>query len=276
MTLLAVFTLSAVAGDAAEDLDADVDADLDLDNLEDEFDPDTDLDDEEVGVDGVQGGPPVDDFDLGLADTDKKFRMKSCFGFTVARAQANRDKIDEMTQGLAAQRQISTEQAVNSILFSWAMTCYLNSEEPQLKQVTASMSTDGGGWSEDYEPLVFQQRPDRAQQVQSASEKQWKLLESIVVEHSKEQRPSGGGARGGGGGGERVAPATGLPGGSMSSQSSALYMLIVFGAFFGVGALSVTKLSRGSTKAADDKTRSGKSAKKAEKQEKLLARKRNM
>merc|ERR1712151_601832 len=126
--------------------------------------------------------------------------------------------------------------------------------------------------SEELEQEVFAARPDRPQQINSASTRQWELLQSVLADeedkHKMAQEKQKRSAR------EQqqrqqqqsmpqAPPRVDVIGSGMSGQSQALYVLGVFGSLFGLGACAVLKLSKDENAARDK--RSGKNKKEGKK-----------
>merc|ERR1712190_3714 len=82
-----------------------------------------------AGGAGPGAGPPVDDFDLGMPEEDRKKQMNACFIHTVTRMQSNREEVERTVQEIVQSQQsqqLTQQQAINSLMFSWMMTCYMN------------------------------------------------------------------------------------------------------------------------------------------------------
>merc|ERR1712187_1075368 len=116
---------------------------------------------------------------------------------------------------------------------SWMMTCYMNIDANGVKEAQS-----GGQPSAELQQELFSQRPDRPQQVQQASRRQWELLESVLMEQQEKQKSSrssqsksqgsqssqqqsqGGSPQGG----------PQVVGAGMSGQPFVIYIAVVFGA----------------------------------------------
>jgi len=240
-------------------------ADPDFDDLDD-----IDLDDEgeEQGMEQGQSEVPpetekVDDFDLAIPGEDRKKRMKACFTHTMGRVQLRRQQLQETVQQMTMLRKndMTAEQATNTLIFSWMMACYMNIDSSGIAQASQSRPL-----SEELEKNLFSQRTDRPQQVHQASPKQWDLLKSVLEEEGKKA--------------PRKDPGMGMAGeepGRAAGQSQYLYVLAVFFIIFGLGALSVYRLmqnEKAGHRSVDATERSAKSRRKAEKEEKKIAKKR--
>lgn len=240
---LCLALLLAALGTRADDAEGGDDDDLDID-----------LDDED---EGPGPAPPVEDFDLGIPEEDRRTMMSSCWKHTINRVQLRKTELDAAVEQMVAARResgMSPDQAMNTMLYGWMMACYLNIDGDGVRKVTSSDT-------QALESDIFGQRGDRPQQVNQASQRQWQLLESTIKE-SQSQSASGGSS-----GGSSSAPMdSGLPG--AGGQGSATYAVVVFGIIFGMGALVVLKLMR-----ADQNVQADKDARKAEKAEKKLSKK---
>lgn len=233
---LCLALLLAALGTRADDADGDddVDDDLDLDDVDE----------------GPGPAPPVEDFDLGIPEEDRRKMMASCWKHTINRVQLRKSELDAAIEQMVAARKesgMSSDQAMNTMLYGWMMACYMNIDGDGTRKVTPSDT-------QALESDIFSQRSDRPQQVNQASQRQWELLESTI----KEQQQSTGGS-------SRSSPT----GEGFSGQGgSTTYVLVVFAVIFGLGGLVVLKLVR-----ADQSVQAEKDAKKAEKAEKKLSKK---
>lgn len=246
------FVLLLAALSAADDVSEGAAAD-DIDD-DGDFDLDDDLDDDDAG-----SPPPVEveDFDLGLPEEDRQRMMASCFHHSVNRLGLKKDEIQTMVKEMVNRpgSDMSETQALNTLLFSWMMACYMNVKVDSVSKVTAQDTKE-------MESSLFDQRPGSPQHPNQASRRQWKLLEEVVTEMRK-HNPGGVRPPGTGGPGEEESP---VPPGAGSFGS--MYALIVFAVIFGLGAIVVLKLVR-----AGSRVQSERDAKRAEKAEKKLARK---
>merc|ERR1719161_626334 len=108
------------------------------------------------------------------------------------------------------------------------MQCYMNIDSKMVSE-----ARPGEEMPEELEAELFGPRPDRPQQVQQASTRQWQLLSSVVIENredSQQQRGPGSGI--------------GLVGTSFSGQTQVLYALGVFAVIFGFGSVTAVYLIR--------------------------------
>jgi len=230
--LLGLLTREGSADDEAP-APADDDFDIEFDGDDDDFE------DEPAEVPGMAtyGGmptedtEPVDDFDEDISEGERKKRMISCFTHTTNRAKSRREEVTKVVGEMTQQHQMTQQQALNSVFFSWMMTCYMNidADMPEAKEESAM--------DEHTEQHLFSV-PQGPQSVQKASKRQWSLLESVLVEQQATGDPRLN--QGGGGASQqqaRRAPAEPPPGGA-----NYLYLLGVLGVFFGVCALLVMKL----------------------------------
>jgi len=265
LALLLTALSGAADGDAAADA---ADDDLDLgDDLDEDADLEADFADAEA--DAAPDMPPVEDFDLGMSDSQRKAWLRVCYVHTVNRAQARRQELNHavkemMASAEARAQQMSEEKTLTTLVFSWMMQCYMNIDD-----ATAQEGAILGSFKEELERALFAPRADRPQQVQQASSRQWELVSSVMAEEQQKMQQQG---RPGGGSPEGAAPGIGLVGAGLSGQSQALYIGAVFTVIFGLGAITVLRLSR--SEKATERSGSSKSQKKAEKAEKKLARKR--
>eukprot|EP00929_Paragymnodinium_shiwhaense_P027994 TRINITY_DN16308_c0_g1_i1.p1 TRINITY_DN16308_c0_g1~~TRINITY_DN16308_c0_g1_i1.p1 ORF type:complete len:265 (+),score=88.18 TRINITY_DN16308_c0_g1_i1:73-867(+) len=231
LSLLGAVLLQPVVGE--EPIDPDADLDLDDEDFDTELPP--------GAPDAGENAEPVEDFDKDLSEGTRKERMQSCFDATLKRLEERKQQVRDMVQEMKTAQSINDNMAANSIAFSWAMTCYLNAEDDSLKLFQASSP-----FTEAFEMAAFGPKPERPQQVQQASRRQWSLLEEVVKAMGEKQKASSksSGAGGGGSSGSKgpPTPTQNLPGSGMSASGQAMYMLVVLGVFFGVGALVVMKL----------------------------------
>jgi len=257
------FAEESAAGGAAADPDG---TDLDLD--EDDLDDDDESEDASGGMGmGAGQGPPVDDFDLDMPEEERKTRMRACLAHTMSRAQAYQEQLQAAVKQMVEENrgaQMTPEQAANSIVFSWMISCYMNIEDDGIKAAVS-----GTPLPPEAEQDLFSHHPERGQQANQASQRQWQLLESVLLEH-KASQPQRDPQRD-----PRVDPrAQAAAGSSMSGQTGALYILVVFGVIFGAGAIGVLRLMRSEAKDKEkEKDKPSKAEKKLEKAEKKLTRK---
>jgi len=208
----------------------------DLEELED--------DTEEASAEEAQAS--VEDFDLGMPEAEQNLRMSACFALTMNRVKANKEQVATMAKEIASQQETMTaEQAMNSILFSWMMTCYMNIETSEVDQVSSGSQLESAT-----EDSIFSMREGKTQTAQTASKRQWKRLEGVISEHmdgqkenkkQQQQQQSSSGRRT-----EETRKGSGydVPGAGMSGSTQALYILAVFGGIFGLGGLAVMRLSK--------------------------------
>lgn len=249
---------------AAKDDGAEAGAgdDLDLDDIDDEEE-----DGEAAsGIGGGMGAGAVEDFDADMPEKEQETRMKGCFAHTMRRVKARRpqlqDTLKRMMENEPDQSAEKQQQAANTIIFSWMQTCYLNVDEANVK--TASSMPDDE-MSEELEQEVFLPKSDRPQQVQQASERQWKLLQKVMMsEAAKQEKRNPGGA-------SQQQPEhtrTSYEGGSASAQEekksgSPLYAVLLLMVIFGIILLVLHRLSQagGAEKSPKKERKSDKKAK---------------
>lgn len=252
----------AAADDVTSDTKSADDAtdDFNFDDLEDDEAPELGGDDEQ-SQSAMGGQEMVEDFDLGMPEEDQKAQMNACFFHTMNRVRARRDQLEATVKEMTAnqQSQMSPEQALNTLIFSWMMSCYMNIDAAGMKQASSGQSA-----SPELEQDLFSQRTDRPQQVHQASRRQWQLLESVLMEQQKQQDPRGA-SEGAGARSSGSVPLSGL-----SGQSQFLYIFVVFGIVFGLGFIALFRLIQHEKTGRD---KSSKSQKKADKAEKKLAKK---
>jgi len=202
---LALIALRLTGAEAAEDgapapATGNIGADgFPLPGSDDDLDLDDDLEDDaapaQPGVPGAgQGsvGPPpepVEDFDLGMPESDRKKRMGACFSYTIGRVQAKNEMMRQTVKEMAQAHNMKEDQAMNALLFTWMMTCYMNADEStvaeaQGKPYGTPMPTPAGNEEE-----LFNVNPHAKQTAQQASQVQWKLLEGVLQENSPKQKP---------------------------------------------------------------------------------------
>jgi len=257
-------TASASASvDPDDDLD---DVDLDLKDLEND-----EIEEMPNGGFGLPTtGDGTNDFDLGMPEDDRKKAMKACLEYARSRMDTRRSHLDDMLKALTEANGMKPEQALNTVVFSWIMGCYMNIDQRGVDE-----GVPGVALTEENEAKLFGERPDRPQKVAQASPRQWKLLEEILSEaqeqakakrssqQSKPKSPKKPKAS--------KSDSKGIFG--MSGSTQAIYMVLVLGFIFGLGTLAVARLRRDET--SEERERSARSAKKAEKEAKKLAKKRS-
>lgn len=210
-----------------------------------EDDAEDDLDDEDFDAElpSEEAPEPVEDFDLGLSESQQKVKMNACFMMTLRRLQERRSQVQDMVKDIVAQRQIKEDQAINSILMSWVMTCYLNIEDELASTYSASTP-----FTEELEQASFSQKPERPQQLHQASKRQWSLLEKVALEvqeqnkDQRQQQQQKSSSQGAGSQSKPAGPGVNLPGSGMTTGGQTMYVMIVFVVLFGGAALVVTKL----------------------------------
>lgn len=266
--LLAV--LGAADGDAAGD-EAAKGGESGADS--DDFDFD-DLDSEEGGQEAGGEAQPmqdeasaVEDFDLGMPEEDRKQRMNSCFYYTMNRVRTRGEQLQAtLKEAMSQQPQLSQEQILNTMVFTWMMTCYMNIDSDGIRQATQTQQL-----TQELEVALFSEREDTPQQIRQASRRQWQLIEETLMERQQEQKqqqqqqhqdsP------------KKKSSGAKLPLTGMSGQSQVLYILVVFGVVFGLGAIVTYRLINAEKAGREKPTSSAKSQKKADKAEKKLAKK---
>lgn len=160
---------------AADDAGADGDADIDLDDIDDL--------DEDPGE--GEAAAPVEDFDKDMPEADQHRRMTGCFKYTVRRTALRKDWLETTVTEMVAnpEQELTKEQAVNTIVFSWMMTCYLNIVDEYVDSTTSIQEE----LTTDEERVAFTPNPERNQQVKQASSRQWELLKTTLTEEGKKQ-----------------------------------------------------------------------------------------
>jgi len=258
-SLLALLFALAIFGTArSEGEDAD-DGDLDLEDLEDSSAPEGE-------------GQAVEDFDLGMPEEDRKKRMSACYTHMVNRVQHRRTELQQTVEQLMKdhgdKEDFTQDKAINSIVFSWMMSCYMNIDATGMKEaITGKMP------SQELEGELFNPKTGR-QQVPQASQRQWQMLQQVLTEsaesQAKQQRQSSSSAGRSSSGSTTPPPQQpSYSGGgpllsNLSGQSQAIYVLAVFGTIFGIAALGVMRLMR-SEQEGREKSAKNKKADKAEK-----------
>jgi len=256
-----VWRLGGVLGD--DDAEAGMGSDDDLD-LEDDFE-----DNDPSPNPGPMGGAPeVEDFDLGMDETDKSNRMGSCFSYTMGRLQVRRDMMQKHAQEMMEQHGVKQNQAMTAVISSWMMACYMNIEEDQVTQAIGTPFGQPIAVSKEREDGMFAHHPAAKQTAQQASRKQWSLLETTLNENSKNMPQGPGADQKSRPGGPQAEPL----GMHMDSGTGFIYMMAVFVVLFGLGAIVVMRLSQ--KEQGNDKDRGSKSQRKAEKAERQAAKKR--
>ncbi|CAJ1344503.1 unnamed protein product [Effrenium voratum] len=223
---LLVLGLLCEAQDAApqsQEAKTDLD-DLDLGDL--------DADDEDEGEEA--GGAPAEDFDKDMPEEDRSLRMKVCLGGAMQRLHSNAEAVSKLASQLVEQQPgMSKDQATNSIFFTWMMTCYMNIPEETVKSGDADSLKDA---------RLFEPNPAAAQSSQSASRKQWALLEDVLKEHMEKQQEmlksrQAEGQKQKESSGQSQPPVQEPPAGG-----SKLYMLLALGFIFGIMGLGTMLL----------------------------------
>eukprot|EP00931_Biecheleriopsis_adriatica_P076477 TRINITY_DN50174_c0_g1_i1.p1 TRINITY_DN50174_c0_g1~~TRINITY_DN50174_c0_g1_i1.p1 ORF type:complete len:255 (+),score=70.43 TRINITY_DN50174_c0_g1_i1:91-855(+) len=168
LLLLTPLTLVPIA--AGEEQDEDLD--LDLEDLE------TDDDDgEEPDPDPAFGGAPVEDFDLDMPEPQRVRRMQTCLTALQFRMQKQPELLTQFADQLVQSRpEIGKEQAMNSVFFTWLMSCYMKVTDADLNEFSSSKSMD---------EKVFEPSSDMPQTPQTASKRQWELLEAVMKEQQQ-------------------------------------------------------------------------------------------
>lgn len=232
----------------------------------DDFDLDIDLDQEDADAPGSASvAEPEEagaDVDFGTVPPEEQNRLSTCFVHTLNRHEARPALLPQLVSQMMKDT-VSHDQVVNVVLESWMMACYLG-----IKDEDVGKARRGDPMTEDMERELFlSARP------QDATELKWKLLQSFLAQLNKEQGP------------QRVnlnvqpeaaqaIPRTD-PTGRPKDTGNWMYMIVVFGAIFGIAGLGILFVGRlGRKDRESEKEKSAKSQRKAEKAEKKLARKR--
>lgn len=112
----------------------------DLDDVDDEVDDELEARLDALENDGVRTNTPPK-----LVPQD---RMKACFLYTFRRARHNRKLLEETVENLHnteenREKEVDQEQFVNTVLFSWMMTCFMNVNKEEIASSnTAEPLTD--------------------------------------------------------------------------------------------------------------------------------------
>merc|ERR1740121_1691487 len=116
-----------------------------------------------------------------MPEADQRKQMTACFTHTMNRMQAHSEQLQQTVQEIMNSQQgqqMTQTQAINTLMFSWIMACYMNIDAGGVKQ-----AVEGVAPTPELEQALFSQRPDRPQSVQQASKRQWQLLESVLKDH---------------------------------------------------------------------------------------------
>lgn len=284
LSVVALIVLRLSGIEAQEDAAGAADSDLDLDDLELEAD---DADATNLGTldeAGQRAAPePVEDFDLSIPMADRQKRMNACFGYTQGRIQFRKDGMKDAIQGMVEQHKMKEEQAMNALVFTWMMTCYMNIDEAHIQEGGNNLPGKPIEVTDGNEQELFEQRPDSTQTAQQASQVQWELLKETVqkgVPQQPQQRQSqqqsqwkqeSKPGRGQQQQQQRPSPADPL-GGAMAGPNGFLYILVMFGIIFGIVGLALCYLLKVEGNQKEEK--GAKNQKKAEKEERKIAKKR--
>lgn len=286
---------------AAEDATAEAPL-TDLDDFDD--------DDEQEGDEdaaGAAGGAAL----AQVEDVDSGRRMKACFLYTMRRAKVKGTKLQENVQEMmTTQKEPTTpEQALNTIIFSWMMTCFMNIDEKNMKTAYTADTLD-----EAVEQEVFIPKSEDAQEALSSpaaksleagdgylvkemidaskslstfvtqhgmgelttdSRRQWEKLEKVLLQDTQKKGKMP----------QQQQQQQSYQSSSQSYQSTTggssaeapkqqfgmMYVLGAFGAIFGLSALVVLRLN--GTEEKSTKEKSSKSLRKEEKAKREMARK---
>jgi len=206
---------------------------------------DADLDDfDDDDLDGPSDAPPgggaaaefQEDFDLDMPEEKRLLRMRACFAYSLARVQVHQEPLQQAIAGMVEHQGMSEDQAANTIVFTWVMTCYMNADDSTIEAASHNVVLE-----QDQEEALF--TPHEGKQTpSSASKRQWDLLGKVVNENKearerqqKQQQPPGA---------SQARSPVDVPGAGMSGTNGALYMIIVFGVIFGAGILGVLRLMK--------------------------------
>ncbi|CAE7472456.1 Mettl7b [Symbiodinium natans] len=205
------------------------DADLDLDDLE------GDDDEDDLEVDGASEGgePEADDFDKDMPEEDRTMRMKICLAGAMARLHTHSEEVSQLAAQLA-ERGLNKQQAMNSIFYTWMITCYVKIPDADAK-AAADGNSDVLKDAQLYEPPA------------KASNRQWALLETVLKEHvekqqeamkkQEQQKAQGQSQQSRPGAGQAPQEEHPSPG-----SGSKLYMLLALGFIFGIIGLGIMLL----------------------------------
>lgn len=241
-----------------------------------------DLDDEELetapgeNADGMAFGEEVD---KDLNETQQKERMQACFLYAMRRVQKRREEMKkQVAEMLVEHTEMTQEQALQTMIITWMMTCYMIIDQKEVTDKTAFTQQNVNLTDADEHRVFTPQTPLVEQQVNSASQRQWTLLREVMVEQTKkhaefmekasehaeklkkqqEQAKSQ----------SYIASPEAPP----PQKLGMTYVLCAFGGIFGLGILAVRSLG-GDGGSASTKERSSKSLRKEEKAKRELARK---
>lgn len=264
LSLLAIALIALRLGSAAAD-------DAAGDDLDDEF-ADLDLDDDDSSLDDAsiaEKPPEVDDFDLGMPAEDQKKRMGACFSYTLGRVHGKQEMIQESVKDMESTHGMKRDQAMNALVFTWMMSCYMNIEPEAEKKAVALPAGQPIPLEDPEDEELFSQQTTKPQSVAQASKRQWALLEGVLKENEKNVQKQKQKSQSGAG---RPGQAPQAP---AAEPTSMLYLLVAFGAIFGTVGLVVAYLAKKDKDRENDKVQRGnKSLQKKEKAEQKLAKKR--
>lgn len=191
-----------------------------------------DLDDSDMAEDEQGGTPPgpVEDFDKDMPQEVRMRRMQVCLHFTVARFGVYKEQVAQAVRDIVANQETSEEQAVNSLLVSWMMMCYINLDDGVVKEAERA-----GALTTEQDLALFTPAKE-GQTPATASQRQWELLEEAVMieKKRKEMEPRSRGDPDGG-------PAETL---AVGGTNSLVYVILVFSVIFGLGTLALLWLMR--------------------------------
>jgi hypothetical protein len=256
-TLLVVSPSFASAADVADDSGRQDSTVQGEDDVDDGIDDGESFDPEPLFGEAVPGDTePVADFDEGMSAEEKNARMTACVGMLFSLAHNKKETIQKTMKELIAQKKMPEDEALKTLLYTWGMTCYLNSDSDIVSKAQGKYTPEMDSF--------FAPKPDRKQQVTSASEAQVELLGNVF----RKMSPQDGGKTG-----PKTVEKTSEQTSAGSSSTKFMYSLLLLGMVFGVAALGVLRLMRKTQLSPKQTGKSSKSALKAQKAEKKLEKK---
>eukprot|EP00930_Biecheleria_cincta_P007292 TRINITY_DN108497_c0_g1_i1.p1 TRINITY_DN108497_c0_g1~~TRINITY_DN108497_c0_g1_i1.p1 ORF type:complete len:176 (-),score=37.18 TRINITY_DN108497_c0_g1_i1:194-688(-) len=118
-----------------------------------------------------------EDFDADMTEDARTVRMKSCHSITLSIVKGTSNNIEKMAKVYETKMGLTKEEAINHVILTRVMTCYMNIEQSEQDNFMA-----GGQMSSTNLQDIFGSSRKVPQKPNAASERQWSLLTAVVQE----------------------------------------------------------------------------------------------
>lgn len=137
----------------------------------------------------------ISTFDADFSVEEKDMRMQACMVYTLRLVDKRKAALMGWYSSTHTEEDQPYDEALQGIIGSWMMACYINIGDADMNKIhdeSISADDENFGVSDRVETEVFKLADNKMQsdQVSSASEAQWELLQSVYSAHlDKEGNP---------------------------------------------------------------------------------------